>query len=129
MTLGYKGLTQPIASTHPSFALTQCNLHDDATCTTCHHASTSPEVRLRNPIATCFHVKQPVRSRCMFCVILPPPDLDACPASSSLCHFCRQTEAWLVLRTKPRNRCGDFEAQITKPELSILRHKLRNHRP
>jgi hypothetical protein len=28
----------------------------------------------------------------------------------------RQTEANLVLRLKPRNRRGDFEAQITKPQ-------------
>jgi hypothetical protein len=33
----------------------------------------------------------------------------------------RQTEACLVLRPKPRNRRGDFEAQITKPELPVLR--------
>jgi hypothetical protein len=29
----------------------------------------------------------------------------------------------------PRNRHGDFEAQITKPELPILRPKLRNPPP
>jgi hypothetical protein len=38
----------------------------------------------------------------------------------------RQTEACLVLKHKPRNRHGDFEAQITKPELSVLRPKLGN---
>jgi hypothetical protein len=32
----------------------------------------------------------------------------------------------LVLRPKPRNRRGDFEAQITKPELSVLRLKPGN---
>jgi hypothetical protein len=41
----------------------------------------------------------------------------------------RQTEACLVLRPKPRNRCDDFEAQITKPELLVLRHKPRNPPP
>jgi hypothetical protein len=38
----------------------------------------------------------------------------------------RQTEAHLVLRVKPRNRHGDFEAQITKPELPVLRLKPGN---
>jgi hypothetical protein len=41
----------------------------------------------------------------------------------------RQTEAHLVLRPKPRNRRGNFEAQITKPELPILRPKPRNPPP
>jgi hypothetical protein len=35
----------------------------------------------------------------------------------------------LVLRHKPRNCRGDFEAQITKPELPILRPKLENPPP
>jgi hypothetical protein len=35
----------------------------------------------------------------------------------------------LVLRPKPRNRCGDFEAKITKQELPILRPKLGNPPP
>jgi hypothetical protein len=38
----------------------------------------------------------------------------------------RQTEARLVLRPKPRNRRGDFEAQITKPKLPVLRPKPEN---
>jgi hypothetical protein len=41
----------------------------------------------------------------------------------------RQTEAHLILRPKPRNRRGDFEAQITKPEMSVLRPKLGNPPP
>jgi hypothetical protein len=41
----------------------------------------------------------------------------------------RQTEAHLVLRSIPRNRHGDFEAQITKPELPVLRPKPRNPPP
>jgi hypothetical protein len=41
----------------------------------------------------------------------------------------RQTEAHMVLRPKPRNRHGDFEAQITKPELPVLRPKLGNPPP
>jgi hypothetical protein len=35
----------------------------------------------------------------------------------------------LVLRPKPRNRCSDFEAQITKPELPVLRPKSGNPAP
>jgi hypothetical protein len=41
----------------------------------------------------------------------------------------RQTEAHLVLRPKPRNRRSDFEAQITKPKLPVLRPKLGNPPP
>jgi hypothetical protein len=41
----------------------------------------------------------------------------------------RQTDARLVLRLKLRNRRGDFEGQIIKPELSILRHKPENPPP
>jgi hypothetical protein len=41
----------------------------------------------------------------------------------------RQTEACLVLRPKPRNRRGDFEAQISKPELPVLRPKSGNPPP
>jgi hypothetical protein len=32
----------------------------------------------------------------------------------------RQTDAHLILRSKPRNRHGDFESQITKPKLPVL---------
>jgi hypothetical protein len=35
----------------------------------------------------------------------------------------------LVLRPTPRNGRGDFEAQITKPELPVLRPKLGNPPP
>jgi hypothetical protein len=35
----------------------------------------------------------------------------------------------MVLRLKLRNRRGDFEAQITKPELPVLRPKLENPPP
>jgi hypothetical protein len=41
----------------------------------------------------------------------------------------RQTEVHLVLRPKPRNRRGDFEAQIIKPELPVLRPKPENPPP
>jgi hypothetical protein len=40
-----------------------------------------------------------------------------------------QIEACLVLRPKLRNRCGDFETQITKLELPILRSKPENPPP
>jgi hypothetical protein len=49
------------------------------------------------------------------------------PSSVFWCN--RQAEACLVLRHKPRNRRGDFEAQITKPELPVLRPKLENPPP
>jgi hypothetical protein len=35
----------------------------------------------------------------------------------------------LGFEPKPRNCCGDFEDQITKPELPVLRSKLENHSP
>jgi hypothetical protein len=35
----------------------------------------------------------------------------------------------MVLRAKPRNRRSDFETQITKPELPVLRPKLENPPP
>jgi hypothetical protein len=41
----------------------------------------------------------------------------------------RQTEAHLTLRPKPRNRRGNFEAQITKPELPVWRPKPGNPPP
>jgi hypothetical protein len=41
----------------------------------------------------------------------------------------RQTEFCLILRHRPRNRHGDFEAQITKSELPILRPKPKNPPP
>jgi hypothetical protein len=39
----------------------------------------------------------------------------------------QQTEARLVLRPKPRNYRGNFEPQITKAYLSVLRSKPENH--
>jgi hypothetical protein len=41
----------------------------------------------------------------------------------------QQTKACLVLRPEPRNHRGDFEVQITKPELLILRPKPGNPPP
>jgi hypothetical protein len=41
----------------------------------------------------------------------------------------RQTEAHLVSRPKPRNRHGDFETPITKPEQPVLRPKPENPLP
>jgi hypothetical protein len=41
----------------------------------------------------------------------------------------QQTEAHLVLRSKPRKHRSDFEAQITKPELSVFRPKSGNPPP
>jgi hypothetical protein len=64
-------------------------------------------------------VKQAARSRRMSYTDIPP----------SVLWRNRQTEAHMVLRPKPGNRRGDFEAQITKPELSVLRPKLENPPP
>jgi hypothetical protein len=41
----------------------------------------------------------------------------------------QQTKTHLVLRSKLRNRRSDFETQITKPELPVLRPKLGNPPP
>jgi hypothetical protein len=41
----------------------------------------------------------------------------------------RQSKADLVLRSKPRNRRGHFEAQITKPNLPVLMPKSENPPP
>jgi hypothetical protein len=116
MILGYKDPTQSIASTCPSLALTPRDLRDDATCTALSRASISLEARLKNHFPTCFQTKQATRSRCVSHAVLP---------KSVLWHNW-QTEARLVLRTKPRNRFGNFETQITKPELPVLRHKPEN---
>jgi hypothetical protein len=68
------------------------------------------------PIPTCFHAKQAARSQCVSRAILLP---------SILWHN-RQTITHLVLMSKPKNCRCDFEDQITKPELSVLRPKLGN---
>jgi hypothetical protein len=98
-------MTQPVALTHPYSSFTRRNLYDDATCTTCHHASASLEAKLKNPSATSLQTKQVTRSRCVSHTVLP----------SSVLWRNRQTKAHLVLRPKPRNHRGDFEVQITKP--------------
>jgi hypothetical protein len=117
---GYQGPTQPVASTRPASACLRRNLRDDAMCTTTRsHASTSLQARLGNPSQTCFDTKQAARSRRVSCADFPP----------SVLWRNRQTEAHLVLSPKPRNRRGDFEAQITKPELLVLRHKPENPPP
>jgi hypothetical protein len=59
-------------------------------------------------------------------------DVDACPSQRfhPLIGFEAQTYKPPLTSfwgPKPRNRCGDFEAQITKPSTLVLRHKLRNH--
>jgi hypothetical protein len=55
---------------------------------------------------------------------MSPVDL---PPSVLWCN--RQTEAHLILRPKLRNRCSDFEDQIIKPKLSVLRPKPENPPP
>jgi hypothetical protein len=108
---GLQGPTQPIASTRPSSACLRRNLRDGATCPTRRHASASFQARLGNLSETCFHAKQAARSQHVSRADLPP----------SVLWRNRQTKACLVLRPNPRNRRGDFEAQIIKPELPVLR--------
>jgi hypothetical protein len=88
-------------------------------CTTRRRISPSLQVRLKNPSQTCFHVKQVARSRRVSCTDLP----------LSVLWRNRQTEVHLVWRPKLRNRRGDFEAQITKSELLVLRPKQGNLPP
>jgi hypothetical protein len=110
---------QPIASTHPSSTCFRRNLRNGATCTTRRCVSDSLHARLENSSQTCFHAKQAARSWRVSRADLP---------LSVLCRN-RQTESRLVLKPKSRNRHGNFEAQITKPELSVLRPKSRNPPP
>jgi hypothetical protein len=117
--VGEQGPTQPIVSIHPSSTCLQRNLRDSATCTTHHRASASLQARLGNPSHTYFHAKQAARSRCVSHADLPP----------SVLWRSRQTKAHLVLRHKPRNCRSDFEAQITKPKLPVLRPKPGNPPP
>jgi hypothetical protein len=109
--VGERSPTQPITSTRPSSTCLRCNLHNNATCTIHHRASASLQARVRNPNQTCFHVMQAARSRHVSRADLPP----------SVLWRNRQTEACLVLKIKQRNRCGDFQTQITKPKLPVLR--------
>jgi hypothetical protein len=117
--LGKKVLTQPIASTSLSSASLPRDLHDGTMCTTRCRVSISFQARLGNYSATYFQVKQGARSRCMSHTILP----------LSILWRNRQSEALLVLRPKPRNCHSDFEAQITKLELPVLRPKPENQEP
>jgi hypothetical protein len=105
--VGKQGPTQPVSSTRPSSTCLRRNFHDGATCTTRRRTSTSLQARLRNPSKTCFHTKQAARSQRVSHANLHP----------SVLWRNRQTEAHLVLRSKPRNHHGDSEAQITKPKL------------
>jgi hypothetical protein len=123
---------QPIVSTRPSLAWTRHNLHDGATCithrrtsvslegTTRRRASASLEARLRNPNPTYFHTKQAVRSRHVSYTVFIPQSILWCN---------RQTVVRLVLRPKPTNRRSDFQSQITKIQLPVLRPKLENPPP
>jgi hypothetical protein len=69
-------------------------------CTTRHRASASLEARLGNSSPTYFHMNQAARSQRVSRADLHP----------SILWRNRQTEARLVLRPKPRNRRGNFEA-------------------
>jgi hypothetical protein len=84
-------------------------------CTTRCRTYTSFKATLVNPSATCFQAKQATRSWHVPRAVLP----------LSILWRNQQTEACLVLRSKPRLSQW-FWAQITKPELPILRHKQKN---
>jgi hypothetical protein len=107
---------QAVTLIRPSSTCLRRNLRDGAACTTRRRASASLHARLGNPSKTCFHAKQAARSRCVSRADLPPSVLWHNP----------QTKVQLILRHKLRNRCGNFEAQITKPELPVLRPKPGN---
>jgi hypothetical protein len=46
-----------------------------------------------------------------------------------LAHYSNSRKCKMILRPKPRNRYGDFEAQITKLELLVLMPKSGNPPP
>jgi hypothetical protein len=92
-----------VSNTRLYSTLSWHHLHNDATCTI---RVTSSPVRLENPRSTCFQAKQAVKSRRMSNAVFILP--------SVLWHN-QQTVSYSVLRPKPRNSHGDFEAQITKP--------------
>jgi hypothetical protein len=69
-----------------------------------------------NPNSTCFQARQAARSRHVSHAVLLP----------SILWRNRQTIAHLILRPKLKNCLGDFEAQITKLELPVLRPKPRS---
>jgi hypothetical protein len=110
---------QSIVLTRPSLTCLRRNLHDGATCTTRRCTSASLHARLGNPSQTCFHTKQAARSQRVNRADLPPLIL----------WRNRQIKACLVLKPKLRNRRGDFDAQITKSELPVLRSKPGNPPP
>jgi hypothetical protein len=117
--VGWQGLTQPVASIHPSSTCLRRNLRNDVTCTTCHRASASLQATLGNPSQTCFHTKQAARSQ----------RVSRADLALLVLWRNRQIEACLVLRPKTRNCRGDFEAQITEPKLPVLRPKPGNPPP
>jgi hypothetical protein len=114
---------QPVTSTHPSFASTRCNLHDDDMCTTHRRASVSLEVRLKTLAWLASRWSK-------------PSDLDACPAPNhppigfvtqptnrSLLSFEAQTRKltrwfWGI---NHQTRDVGFEAQTGKPPTLVLR--------
>jgi hypothetical protein len=83
----------------------------------CYSASASLKARLRNPNPTHFQAKQAARSRRV--------SHDVFILLSFLWHN-QQTIAHLILRHKSRNCRSDFVDQIIKPQLPVLRPKLRN---
>jgi hypothetical protein len=91
---------QSVASIRLFLTCIRRNLRDGTACTTHRRVSASLQVRLRNPSQTCFHMKQTTRSRRVSHADLPP----------SVLWYNRQTEVYLILRPKSKNRHGDFDA-------------------
>jgi hypothetical protein len=120
---------QSIASTRPSSTSTQCNHHDDVTCTTRRHGSSSLEVRLGNPSLTCFMSKQVSRAEASHQILtrIPrrPPSIDFMTqlTNRSPLGFESQTKKPLRWFWDPNHQTGSagFEAQIGKPSTLILR--------
>jgi hypothetical protein len=114
---------QSVASTRPSSTSTQCNHHDDVTCTTRRHGSSSLEVRLGNPSLTCFMSKQVSRAEASHQILtrIPrrPPSIDFMTqlTNRSPLGFESQTKKPLRWFWDPNHQTGSagFEAQIGKP--------------
>jgi hypothetical protein len=73
--------------------------------------------KLGNSSSTHFQANQAARSRRVSHAVFILPSVLWCN---------QQTTTHLVLRPKPRNCCGDFVGQITKPQMPVLRPKAGN---
>jgi hypothetical protein len=129
---------QSITLTRLSSTWSWRNICDGATCTTRRCASTSLEIRLKNPSTTCFQVKQATRSRRVSCVVLPRPFCGANDKPKPTWFWGPNQETVIViLRPKlpnrscrfwgpnRENRATGFEAKQRKSSPLILRPNRR----